>query len=144
MYIQTVDNGVRGMDGGGRRHARHVESPKGEMEFVSGSVGGQVGTPFFCGSDLHTRKNIHSYAAHPGHISRCARAKLRRCPRRRTQSTAHTPGSLAHGGASAGGLSPHQIMSGSSPRRPHPGDPPTSGSPLKTYPPGGPRRALGS
>ena len=46
MYIQTVDNGVRGMDGGGRRHARHVESPKGEMEFVSGSVGGQVGTPF--------------------------------------------------------------------------------------------------
>ena len=47
MYIQTVDNGVRGMDGGGRRHARHVESPKGEMEFVSGSVGGQVGTPFF-------------------------------------------------------------------------------------------------
>ena len=49
MYIQTVDNGVRGMDGG--RHARHVESPKGEMEFVSGSVGGQVGTPF-CVADL--------------------------------------------------------------------------------------------
>ena len=143
MYIQTVDNGVRGMDGGATTCTACGVSEGGDGVRVW-QCGWASRHTFFCGSDLHTRKNIHSYAAHPGHISRCARAKLRRCPRRRTQSTAHTPGSLAHGGASAGGLSPHQIMSGSSPRRPHPGDPQTSGSPLKTYPPGGPRRALGS
>ena len=66
MYIQTVDNGVRGMDGGGRRHARHVESPKGEMEFVSGSVGGQVGTPF---SVAPISVCIHMRAHTPGVFS---------------------------------------------------------------------------
>ena len=105
MYIQTVDNGVRGMDGGGATTCTACGVSEGGDGVRVWQCGWASRHTFFCGSDLHTRKNIHSYAAHPGHISRCTRAKLRRCPRRRTQSTAHTPGSLAHGGASAGGLS---------------------------------------